>query len=350
MIGVAVVGYGYWGPNLVRNFWSAPGARLVTVCDMRAERLASVTSQYPAVEVIGNYAAVLNDPRVDVVALATPVSSHYELAMRALKAGKHVFIEKPMTATSEQARQLLDEADRRGLIIGVDHTFVYTGAVRKIRELVASDGLGDIYYYDSVRVNLGLFQHDVNVIWDLAVHDLSILDYVIPQQPVAVSATGIGHVAGEPENIAYMTLFFEHNLIAHLHVNWLAPVKVRRTLIGGSRKMIVYDDLEPSEKIKVYDKGITVNGKGANGGNGNGDKIYQMLVGYRTGDMWAPQLDMTEALSLQLRQFIKCVEGRTAPQTDGQAGLRVVRVLEAATESLAQRGRIVELDTSRCTV
>jgi predicted dehydrogenase len=348
MIGVAVVGYGYWGPNLVRNFWSAPGAKLVTVCDMRPERLASVTSQYPAVEVTGDYGDVLKDPRIDVVAIATPVSSHYELALRALKAGKNVFIEKPMTATSEQARQLLDEADRRGLIIGVDHTFVYTGAVRKIKELVASDSLGDIYYYDSVRVNLGLFQHDVNVVWDLAVHDLSILDFVIPQHPVAVSATGVGHVAGEPENIAYMTLFFENNLIAHLHVNWLAPVKVRRTLIGGSRKMIVYDDLEPSEKIKVYDKGITVNGNGQ--ANGNGDKIYQMLVGYRTGDMWAPQLDMTEALSLELRQFIKCVEARQTPQTDGQAGFRVVQVLEAASQSLANRGRVVELESSRVTV
>ncbi len=348
MIGVAVVGYGYWGPNLVRNFWSVPGATLVSVCDKRIERLASVTAQFPAVEVTAEYDDVLKDPRVNVVAVATPVSSHYDLALRALKAGKHVFIEKPMTATSEQAQALLDEADRRGLIIGVDHTFVYTGAVRKMRELVANESLGDIYYYDSVRVNLGLFQHDVNVIWDLAVHDLSIMDYVLPQKPVAVSATGVGHVAGEPENIAYMTLFFENNLIAHLHVNWLAPVKVRRTLLGGSRKMIVYDDLEPSEKIKVYDKGITVNGNGT--GNGNGEKIYQMLVGYRTGDMWAPQLDMTEALSLELRQFIKSVEQRTAPLTDGQAGLRVVRVLEAATRSLAQRGRVVELETLKCAV
>jgi predicted dehydrogenase len=348
MIGIGVVGYGYWGPNLVRNFWSVPGAKLVTVCDMRPERLSSVTSQYPAVEVTGSFDDVLNDPRIDVVAIATPVSSHYDLALRALKAGKNVFIEKPMTATAEQAQRLLDEADRRGLVIGVDHTFVYTGAVRKIKELVSTEELGDIYYYDSVRVNLGLFQHDVNVIWDLAVHDLSILDYVIPQQPVAVSATGVGHVPGEPENIAYMTLFFENNMIAHLHVNWLAPVKVRRTLIGGSRKMIVYDDIEPSEKVKVYDKGITVNGK--NGGAAGGDKIYQMLVGYRTGDMWAPQLDMVEALSLELRQFVKCVEEKKTPLTDGQAGLRVVRILEAATQSLAERGRVVELEHSRVTV
>jgi predicted dehydrogenase len=350
MIGVAVVGYGYWGPNLVRNFWSVPGAKLVSVCDKRPERLASVTAQFPAVEVTADYDDLLKDSRVDVVAVATPVSSHYDLALKALKAGKHVFIEKPMTATAEQAQALLDEADRRGLLIGVDHTFVYTGAVRKMRELVANESLGDIYYYDSVRVNLGLFQHDVNVIWDLAVHDLSIMDYILPHRPVAVSATGVGHVAGEPENIAYMTLFFEQNLIAHLHVNWLAPVKVRRTLLGGSSKMIVYDDLEPSEKIKVYDKGITLKGDGNANVNGNGEKIYQMLVGYRTGDMWAPQLDMTEALSLELRQFIKSVEERTAPLTDGQAGLRVVRVLEAATQSLAQRGRVVELEALKCAV
>lgn len=350
MIGVAVVGYGYWGPNLVRNFWSVPGARLVSVCDKRPERLASVTSQFPAVEVTAEYEDLLKDPRVDVIAVATPVSSHYDLALMALKAGKHVFIEKPMTATAAQAQVLLDEADRRGLIIGVDHTFVYTGAVRKMKELVANESLGDIYYYDSVRVNLGLFQHDVNVIWDLAVHDLSIMDYILPQRPVAVSATGVGHVAGEPENIAYMTLFFEHNLIAHLHVNWLAPVKVRRTLLGGSRKMIVYDDLEPSEKIKVYDKGITVNGNGTGNGTANGEKIYQMLVGYRTGDMWAPQLDMTEALSLELRQFIKSVEQRSTPLTDGHAGLRVVRILEAATQSLAERGRVVELEALKCAV
>jgi predicted dehydrogenase len=348
MIGIAVVGYGYWGPNLVRNFWDAPGARLVSVCDMRTERLAGVQSRYPAVEITGEYDAVLKDPRVDAVAIATPVSTHFDLALRALQAGKHVFIEKPMTSTSAQALRLIDEAERRGLVIGVDHTFVYTGAVRKMRELVESGGLGDIYYYDSVRVNLGLFQHDVNVLWDLAVHDLSIMDYVLPAQPLAVSATGVSHVAGEPENIAYLNLFFADNLIAHLHVNWLAPVKVRRTLVGGSRKMIVYDDLEPSEKIKVYDKGITVNGNGQSGGNG--DKRYQMLVGYRAGDMWAPQLDMAEALSLELRQFVACVEARTAPLTDGHAGLRVVRILEAATQSLAERGRAIELEGAGCTV
>ena len=344
MTGIAVVGYGYWGPNLVRNFCDAANARLLWVCDTRPERLSGVQGRYPAVGITSCYDDVLRDARVDVVAVATPVSSHFELALRALQAGKHVFIEKPMTSTSEQGRRLLDEASRRGLVIGVDHTFVYTGAVRKMREIVESGGLGDLYYYDSVRVNLGLFQHDVNVLWDLAVHDLSIVDYVIPGRPVAVSATGISHVSGRPENIAYLNLLYDENLIAHIHVNWLAPVKVRRTLLGGSRKMIVYDDLEPSEKIKVYDKGITVSGNG----EATGDRRYQMLVGYRTGDMWAPHLDMTEALSLELRQFVTCIEQRRSPVTDGEAGLRVVRILEAATQSLARRGALVELPASRC--
>lgn len=345
MIGIAVVGYGYWGPNLVRNFWDTPGARLVSVCDLRKERLAGVQSRYPAVEITDNFAEVLNDPRVDAIAIATPVSSHYDLALRALQAGKHVFVEKPITPTAEQAQRLVDEADRRGLVLAVDHTFVHTGAVRKMRELV-DDGLGDVYYYDSVRVNLGLFQHDVSVIWDLAVHDLSIMDYVLPMKPVAVSAAGVSHVAGEPENIAYLNLFYENNMIAHVHVNWLAPVKVRRTLVGGSRKMIVYDDLEPSEKIKVYDKGITLNGDPVK----NDQKVYQMRVGYRTGDMWAPTLDMREALGVELKEFISCIETKKTPTADGRAGLRVVQILEAATESLAQRGRVIDLAPLACTI
>lgn len=342
MIGVAVVGYGYWGPNLVRNFGEVPGARLVCVCDRRKERLEALHARYPAVSVTDDFDEVLRNPQIDAVAIATPVSSHFRLAMSALMAGKHVLVEKPMTATADEARRLADEAARRGLVLAVDHTFIHTGAVRKMRELAASS-LGEIYYYDSVRVNLGLFQHDVSVLWDLAVHDLAIMDYVLPVRPVAVSATGVSHVAGEPENIAYLNLFFESNLIAHIHVNWLAPVKVRRTLLGGSSKMIVYDDLEPSEKIKVYDKGITLNGNPQK----NGEKVYQMLVGYRTGDMWAPQLDTSEALSVELRQFIDCIQSGGTPFADGQAGLRVVRILEAASQSLAQRGRLVELEPAR---
>jgi predicted dehydrogenase len=342
MIGVAVIGYGYWGPNLVRNISEIGGAKLISVCDLNAERLASVQARYPAVEVTTSVDDIMRDPRVHAVLIATPVSTHFRLAMSALMAGKHVLVEKPMTASSEEGRKLVDEAARRGLVLAVDHTFVHTGAVRKMRELVDS-GLGEIYYYDSVRVNLGLFQHDVSVLRDLAVHDLSIMDHVLPARPVAVSATGVSHVAGEPENIAYLNLFFESNLIAHIHVNWLAPVKVRRTLVGGSAKMIVYDDLEPSEKIKVYDKGITLNGNPRK----NGEKVYQMLVGYRTGDMWAPQLDTAEALGVELRQFIDCIENSRTPVADGNAGLRVVRILEAATQSLMQRGRVIELEQAR---
>jgi predicted dehydrogenase len=358
MVRVGVIGYGYWGPNVVRNFAETPDCHLEAVSDARPDRLALAQRRYPTIRTFFDPNEMIDDPRIDAVAIATPVTSHFDLALRALQAGKHVLVEKPMTATTEQALRLIDEADRRGLTLAVDHTFVYTGAVQKIRNLIGSGDLGDIYYYDSVRVNLGLFQHDVDVIWDLGVHDLSILDYVMPSQPCAVSASGIRHVEGEPENIAYLTLHFERPVIAHLHVNWLAPVKVRRTLIGGSRKMIVYDDLEPSEKIRVYDKGVTTNGNGngngnghGNGnGNGNGEKVYQMLVGYRTGDMWAPQLDMTEALRTELHHFVKCIDSRETPIADGQAGFRVVRILEAATASMAQRGRTVELDAKGCAV
>lgn len=342
MIGIAVVGYGYWGPNLVRNVSDVPDARLVSVCDLNPERLAAVQSRYPAVKVTCRYEELLCDPQVDAIAIATPVSSHFRLAMQALMAGKHVFVEKPMAATAEEAARMVEEAARRHLVLAVDHTFVHTGAVRKMHELVES-GLGDMYYYDSVRVNLGLFQHDVSVVWDLAVHDLSILDYVLPEKPVAVSTIGMSHVVGEPENMAYLTLFFESQLIAHIHVNWLAPVKIRRTLIGGSNKMIVYDDLEPSEKIKVYDKGITIQPDSQT----YGENLHQMLVGYRSGDMYAPRLDMTEALKRELEQFLACIDQNSLPVTDGHAGLRVVRILEAATRSLMQRGRIVELEDAR---
>ena len=350
MIRLGVVGYGYWGPNIVRNFADVPGCQLVAVSDMRAERLALVRNRYPGVKTYADPNELVSDRRVDAVVIVTPVSTHYDLAMQALRAGKHVLVEKPLASTSEQAARLVDEAARRQLVLSVDHTFVYTGAVRKIRELIANESLGDIYYYDSVRVNLGLFQHDVNVIWDLAVHDLAIMEHVLPSHPIAVSATGMSHVGNEPENIAYLTLFFQDRLIAHLHVNWLAPVKVRRTLIGGSKKMIVYDDLEPSEKVKVYDKGVTVNGNGHGNGHGNGNNRYRMLIDYRSGDMCAPQLDITEALSIEAKHFIKCVETSQQTMTDGHAGLRVVRILEAATASIAARGRVIELDAVGCAV
>jgi predicted dehydrogenase len=335
-IKIGVIGYGYWGPNLVRSFADLSGAEVIAVSDFQVDRLAKVQSRYPAIKLTTNSQDIFADSAIDAIAIATPVSTHYDLALAALQAGKHVLVEKPMTVSSQQAIRLIDEAQKRNLVLMVDHTFVYTGAVRKIQELVVTKAIGDIYYYDSVRVNLGLFQHDVNVIWDLAVHDLSIMDYVLPSKPYAVSATGMSHISSEPENIAYLTLFFENNLIAHIHVNWLAPVKVRRTILGGSQKMVCYDDLEPSEKIKVYDKGITLNGSAEN--------VYQMLVGYRTGDMWSPKLDMTEALQTEALHFIDCIRQGNRPITDGEAGLRVVRILEAATQSIKEQGRLIELN------
>jgi predicted dehydrogenase len=337
LVRIGVIGYGYWGPNLVRNCFEARDAQLACVSDLRAERLALVNNRYPAVKVTQNFRELIEDPSIDAVAIATPVSTHYELAMRALQEGKHVLVEKPLASTTEQVQRLMDMAARQNRVLMVDHTFVYTGAVRKIRELVDSGNLGEIYYYDSVRVNLGLFQHDVNVLWDLAVHDLSIMDYVLPFRPCAVSATGLSHVPGGTENIAYLTLFFEGSQIAHIHVNWLAPVKLRRTLIGASRKMIVYDDLEQSEKIKVYDKGITLNN------HQNPEKLYEVLVGYRTGDMLAPQIDGAEALRLEIDHFLRCIDGKEKAITDGSAGLRVVEILEAATQSMKRQGRPVDL-------
>jgi predicted dehydrogenase len=338
MIRVGVIGFGYWGPNLVRNFADQSSTRVTAVCDRRQERLALAERRYPGIRATTDAVALIKDPAVDAVVIATPVDYHFDLAMLAIREGKHVLVEKPIASTSEQASRMIDEAARRRVVLMVDHTFVYTSAVRTIRDLVDKGELGEIYYYDSVRINLGLFQHDVNVLWDLAVHDLSIMDYVLQRHPMAVSATGLAHVPGKPENIAYMTMFFDGPLIGHVHVNWLAPVKVRRTLLGGSRRMVVFDDLETSEKIKVYDKGISVNPSPEN--------VYQMLVGYRTGDMWAPKVDVSEALSVEAAHFADCIDGGQRPLTDGEAGLRVVRLLEAASESMVERGRLVSLNST----
>jgi len=337
MIRIGVIGYGYWGPNLVRNFAEGAETQVVAVSDLNLERLYLAQRRYPAIQVTTNYVDLFTNPEVDAVAISTPVSTHFDIAMEALRAGKHVLVEKPMTATAEQAYRLIEEADKRKLVLMVDHTFVYTGAVRKIRSLTASGALGEIYYYDSTRVNLGLFQRDVDVMWDLAVHDLAIMEHVLNgAKPCAVTATGMNHVGGGPENIAYLTIFFEGNLIAHVNVNWLSPVKLRRTLIGGSKKMIVYDDMETSEKVKVYDRGITV--------QNNPEAVYKMLIGYRSGDMAAPQLDVTEALLTEAKHFADCIEHGTAPITGGASGLQVVRILEAATLSMRERGRLVSLE------
>lgn len=336
MIKIGVVGYGYWGPNLVRNFGEIDDFKVTMVADLKPENLAKVTKRYPAIQTTTQLDELLLSPNVDAVAIATPVFTHFDLGMKALKAGKHVFMEKPLASNSDQAFQLVQEAQKRKLTLFVDHTFLYTGAVRKIKEVVETGKVGKLTYYDSVRINLGLFQHDINVLWDLAVHDLSIMDHVLSQVPTAISATGISHVAKEPENIAYMTCFFASSLIAHIHVNWLAPVKIRKTLIGGDKQMIVYDDLEVTEKVKIYDKGITVTDKP--------EGIYKMIVGYRTGDVWTPQLDTTEALRVEAACFAdNILKGKPSP-SDGMAGLRIVHILEAASQSLAQRGKPVDLD------
>jgi predicted dehydrogenase len=265
--------------------------------------------------------------------VVTPVWTHFELAKKALENGKHVFVEKPFTRTTAQAEELLELAERKHLTIMVDHTFLFTGAVRKIRQLVDDGTLGDLYYYDSSRINLGLFQHDVNVIWDLAPHDLSIMDYVIKERPEAVVATGQNHLNGHT-NIAFITIYFPRNIIAHINVNWLSPVKVRTTLLGGEKKMLVWNDLEPDEKIRIYDKGVDVK---------SGEGIYDLLVSYRTGDMWAPKVEQTEALQIEADYFVDCVINGKTPINDGAAGLRVVKMLEAADQSLQKRGRIVQL-------
>jgi predicted dehydrogenase len=337
MIGIGIVGYGYWGTNLVRNFAETRGGNLRRVVDSRQDRLELLNRRYPAVRTGSDFNELIADPEIDAVVIATPTASHFELALRSLRAGKHVLVEKPMTTTVDEGRRLVAEAERRSLTLMVDHTFIFTPAVRRIRDLIAGGALGKILYYDSMRINLGLFQHDVNVIWDLAVHDLSILTYLLNEEPIIVSAIGKSHVAGHPENVAYLTMSFAHDLIAHINVNWLAPVKIRRTIIGGTSKMIVFDDLEPSEKIKVYDRGVDV--------TNDPEQVRKMLVGYRTGDMWAPQLETTEALSAMTAHFVDCVANRSTPDTSGQMGLTVVRALEAASQSMRQNGEPVELKT-----
>jgi predicted dehydrogenase len=335
MIRIGVVGYGYWGPNLVRNFAETPGAEIAAVADLDTNKLATVKRRFPAVHTTTNFKDLLADASIDAVAIATPVNTHYELAMAALKAGKHVWVEKPMTETFEQAQRLVEEAERRGKVLHVDHTFIYTGAVQKMAEVIKADELGKIFYYDSIRINLGLFQRDVSVISDLAVHDFSILDHLFGEQPAAVTASGTNHFPGTPENLAYVTLYYDSGMIAHANVSWLAPVKVRQILVGGSKKMVTYDDLQPSEKVKIYDKGVSFTDDPA--------KIQEMRVGYRTGDMWAPKLAVTEALQVEGAHFVDCVAHSKRPLTDGQLGLRVVQLIEAASESMRNKGKTIYL-------
>src|SRR5881296_2138586 len=333
MIRTGVIGYGYWGPNIVRNLRSLEGCQLAAVCDQSPAALQRVRQAYPDLPVTRKPYDLLTSPEIDAIAVVTPVSTHFDLAKVALENGKHVFVEKPFTSTTQQAEQLIELANRKNLRIMVDHTFLFTGAVRKIRQLIEEGVLGDLYYYDSTRVNLGLFQHDISVIWDLAPHDLAIMDFLIQEKPEAVIATGEAHLNGVVD-IAFLTIYFPGNTIAHLNVNWLSPVKVRTTLIGGEKKMLVWNDLEADEKIKVYDKGVQMN---------NGQDLYELLVSYRSGDMWAPRVDQAEALKVELAYFIECVAKGQIPLNDGAAGLRVVKMLEAADQSLKASGRAIEL-------
>lgn len=331
MIRIGIVGYGYWGPRIARNFQGLSGCELSVICDQSEQALRRAQSAHPGVSVTRDAGDVLCSPCIDAVAVITPVWTHHELAKAALENGKHVFVEKPFTSTVAQAEELIEIAERKKLNIMVDHTFLFTGAVKKIRELIDQGTLGELYYYDSTRVNLGLFQHDVNVLWDLAPHDLSIMDYLISAKPDVVIATGQNHLNGH-EDVAYLTVYFDNSVIAHINVNWLSPVKVRTTLLGGEKKMLVWNDLEADEKVKVYDKGVSI---------ANGEGVYNLLVSYRSGDMWSPKLDQTEALNMEAKYFVRCIESGDTPFNGGAAGLRVVRLLEAAEQSLKARGRAV---------
>ena len=330
---VGVFGYGYWGPNVVRNLHGLENCSVMAICDKNPAALKRANRVYPGVSLTTDFSDIVTSSQIDAVAIITPVWTHFDLARTALLNGKHVFVEKPFTSTQQQAEELIELAERKRLKIMVDHTFLFSGAVRKIRELIDNKTLGNLYYFDSTRVNLGLFQHDVNVIWDLAPHDMSIMDYIIQAKPEAVVATGGTHLNCLAD-VAFITVYFPEKVVAHINVNWLSPVKIRTTLIGGEKKMLVWNDLEADEKIKVYDKGVQMT---------NGQGVYELLVSYRSGDVWAPRVEQTEALKLELEYFIDCIRNDRVPFNDGLAGLRVVKLLEAADQSLKEKGKIIQL-------
>jgi len=333
MIRVGVLGYGYWGPNIVRNFHAQEQAEVALVCDKSLKAGERLRKVYPTIPFTTDENEILRSAKVDAVCVITPVATHYSLAKRALENGKHVFVEKPFTCNSAQAEELIELADRKNLKIMVDHTFLFAGAVRKIRQLVDEGALGRLFYYDSLRVNLGLFQHDVSVIWDLAPHDLSIMDHIIREKPEGVVAAAEKHL-NEVEDVAFISVYFPDRVIAHINVNWLSPVKVRTTLIGGEKKLLVWNDLSSDEKIKVYDKGVSFSeGKG----------VHQLLVSYRSGDMWSPQLEQVEALTEETAYFLRCIQENKKPFNDGVNGLRIVRILEAVDKSIRNRGEAVNL-------
>ncbi len=331
MIKFGVIGYGYWGPNVVRNLSAIDGSEVVLVCDKSPDARRASQKTHPGIPVSADAAELMSSTEIDAIAVVTPVWTHYELVKAALENGKHVFVEKPFTSSVEEAEELIELAIRKNLKIMVDHTFLFTGAVKRIHQLLEEGALGSLYYYDSMRVNLGLVQHDVNVIWDLAPHDLSIMDYLIKERAEAVVATGQTHLNGF-EDVAFITVYFPNKIIAHINVNWLSPVKVRTTLIGGEKKMLLWNDLEADEKIRVYDKGADISSR---------EGLYNLLVKYRSGDVWVPQVEQVEALHQELAYFVDCISRDITPFNDGTTGLRVVRMLEAANESLRKRGALV---------
>lgn len=333
---IGLIGYGYWGPNLARNIAEVTGAQLSCIIERDPVRLKLAQKRFSDACIGSTVQELLKGDQVDAVFIATPISTHFELARQALEAGKHVLLSKPLAGSSEEAEKLIDLADRNRRVLMVDHTFIYTRAVQKIKEIVKQGELGNIHYFDSVRINLGLFQHDVNVVWDLAPHDLSILIYVLEKTPISLVATGAAHSSSQLENTAYISMELEDNIIAHLHVNWLAPVKVRRTMICGSKKMLIFDDLEADEKIKIYDRGVEVS-------SNNKEGVYKTLIEYRTGDMCAPNIEKVEALKLECEHFVQCIQDGKTPITDGKEGLKVVRVLEAIEKSLKGKGKRVKV-------
>ncbi len=334
MLNFGVIGYGYWGPNVVRNLLSIEGIKVHSLCDQNPQALKKFQNLSNISHLTTDPDEIIKSPAIDIVAIITPVSTHYKLAKSVLMNGKHVFIEKPFTSNLKEAEELTALAKKKKLTIMVDHVFLFTGAVRKIKELIEQKDLGKLYYYDSLRSSLGLFRHDANVIWDLVPHDFSIIDYVIPYKPVAVSAQGIDHMGRGQENMAYITVYFQEKFMAHISVNWLSPVKIRTVLIGAEKKMLVWDDLQTDEKIKVYDRGVTLNDK---------EGRYRLMVDYRSGDMWSPHVDLTEALKLELEHFVKCLKTNQQPINDGDSGLRVMHLLSAAAESLKKKGKVIKL-------
>ncbi len=331
---VGVIGLGYWGPNLVRNFRAVDDAEVRVCCDREASRTRDIVRHFAGMRTTAKAEAVLADDSIDAVVIATPVATHYELARTALESGKHVLVEKPLTADLAQAEELVRLAEDRGRVLMVDHVFLYSPAVRKIKEIVDGGQLGDLLFVDSVRINLGLLQHDVNVVWDLAPHDVSIVDHMVGRMPRSVAAFGASHTESDIEDVAYLNLDYGDGLIANFHLNWLSPVKIRYTMLGGSRKSLVYNDLDPVERIKVYDSGISVRPDDL-------ERRRGMLVDYRVGDVWSPHVSRGEPLHVMAEHFVDCAARGKTPLSDGHAGLRVVRILDAAQRSIrAQGGRI----------